>query len=54
MVITYTSRTIEQSQPTRRSKTFIFACKAGEIDKKLGWITEWHGNKTIAELVEER
>jgi hypothetical protein len=53
MNVTYPSRSIEQSQPTGRSRTFITACKAKDMAQKMDWLEAFHGNKTMAELVEE-
>jgi hypothetical protein len=47
------SKTIEQSQPTRRSRTFVTACKAKDIARKMDWLEARHGNRNMAELVEE-
>ena len=43
---------LQQARETRRSKTFIFACKARELPGKLLWLIEYHGgNKSVGELV---
>jgi hypothetical protein len=34
-----------------RSRTFICACKARELNQKLDWLEALNGNKTIKEMV---
>jgi hypothetical protein len=45
---------ISQAREKKRSKVLAFACKAGEIETTLDWLTGRHGNKTILELLKER
>ena len=50
----YGTRTLDQSQPTRRSKVFVVACKAQDLTGKLVWLMTLHGDKTIGEIVGEQ
>jgi hypothetical protein len=43
---------LKEIQQTKRSRTFIFACRGHMMTAKLAWMKEVYGNRLIKELVE--
>ena len=43
---------LKDIQQTKRSRLFVFTCKAGDTADNLKWLKNWYGDKTIKEMVE--
>jgi len=44
------SEAIQDIQRTRRSQTFVFACRGRQLVEKLEWLKTIYGNKTMKEF----